>query len=107
MDRNLPAGILHIFLNAALFDAKGNDGAQIILGTRILARMIGSRISLIVPMSGSFAGLSTMRIVVLGDDFIDYSRRGRDQVDVVFSFQSLLHDFHMQHAQKTAAEAEA
>ena len=38
---------------------------------------------------------------------INDRRRGADQIEVVFTFQSFLHNIHMQKAQKAAAETEA
>ncbi|PRD36405.1 UNVERIFIED_CONTAM: hypothetical protein NCL1_08904 [Trichonephila clavipes] len=47
------------------------------------------------------------RLALLGDDLVDHRRRRGQQVEVVFALQALLHDFHVQHAEEAAAEAEA
>ena len=40
-------------------------------------------------------------------DAVLHARRGRDQVDVEFALEALLHDFHVQQAEKAAAETES
>ena len=47
------------------------------------------------------------RFAVRQQHFVDHGRRGRDQVEVVLSFQPLLDDLHVQHTQESAAEAES
>ncbi|MNF84276.1 hypothetical protein D3C84_666280 [compost metagenome] len=47
------------------------------------------------------------RLTGLEQQLEDYRRRGGDQVQVVLALQALLDDFHVQHAEETAAEAEA
>ena len=67
----------------------------------------GSRISSISPPLGISDGLSTRsRAVVLHDLVLD-ARRGRQQIDLVFALQPLLHDLHVEQAEESAAETEA
>ena len=42
-----------------------------------------------------------------GLHFVHYRRRGSDQVEIVFTLQTLLNDLHVQQAEEAAAEAEA
>ena len=41
------------------------------------------------------------------DDLIYNARQSRNEVKVKFALKALLNDLHVQHAQKSAAEAEA
>ncbi len=74
----------------------------------IIAVRIGSSIFWIEVGGGNFVGLSTCStspaVVVMRNS---HARRGGDQVDVEFALEALLHDFHVQQAQKSAAEAES
>ena len=47
------------------------------------------------------------RLAGLEQQLEDYRRRRGDQVQVVFALQALLDDFHVQHAEEAATEAEA
>jgi hypothetical protein len=47
------------------------------------------------------------RLAGLEQQLEDYRRRGGDQVQVVLALQALLDDFHVQHAEEAATEAEA
>ena len=77
-------------------------------GTRIVAVMIGSRISSTRDRSGSFDGFSiSMHRAVAQQHLVDHGRRRRDQVHVVLALEPLLHDVHVQQAEEAAAEAEA
>ena len=77
-------------------------------GIRIVAVMIGSRISSTRERSGSFDGFSiSMHRAVAQQQLVDDRRRRRDQVHVVLALEPLLHDVHVQEAQEAAAEAEA
>ena len=77
-------------------------------GIRIVAVMIGSRISSTRDRSGSFDGFSISSTrAVAHQHLVDDGRRRRDEVHVVFALEPLLHDVHVQEAQEAAAEAEA
>ena len=74
----------------------------------MLAVMIGSRSSSIRSCGGSFEGLSTLTTAAVGQQYlVDHGRGARDQIEVVFALQALLHDVHVQQAEEPAAEAEA
>ena len=77
-------------------------------GIRMVAVMIGSRISSTRDRSGSFDGFSiSQHRAVAQQDLVDDGRRRRDQIHVVFALEPLLHDVHVQQAEEAAAEAEA
>ena len=77
-------------------------------GIRIVAVMIGSRISSTRDRSGSFDGFSISSTrAVAQQHLVDDGRRRRDQVHVVLALEPLLHDVHVQQAEEAAAEAEA
>ena len=73
-----------------------------------MAVIIGSSILGIELGGGNFVGLSTSitspAVVVMR---YSHARRGGDQVDVEFALEALLHDFHVQQAEKSAAKTEA
>ena len=59
-----------------------------------------------------FTGIRHSRRIVDEDnltaglhDLIDYGRRGGNQIEIVFAFQPLLNDLHVQHAEEAAAES--
>ena len=51
-------------------------------------------------------GCRRENIVTRIDDLEDHGRRRRNQLEVIFAFQSFLHDLHMQHAEEAAAKSE-
>ena len=51
--------------------------------------------------------MDLQRLAPRGDDFVGDVGRGLHQVDVRLLLQTLLHNFHVQQAQKAAAKAEA
>ena len=70
--------------------------------------MIGSRISSIFEGSGSLAGIRhLLDAAVAQQHLVDHRGRGGDQLHVVLALEPLLHDVHVQQAEKAAAEAEA
>ena len=77
-------------------------------GTMKLTFAIGSRNSSMMPRSGTSCGLSISDdLAVPFQQFVGDVGSGLDQIDVRFFFQPLLDDLHVQHAQESAAEAEA
>src|SRR6266568_2609333 len=65
----------------------------------IIAVMIGSSIFSMSPGFGNFA--------VHARDAVSHARRRRDKVEAELAFQALLHDFHVQQAEKAATKTEA
>ncbi len=47
-----------------------------------------------------------MTLPSLSSHLVDHGRRGGDQIEIVLALQAFLHDLHVQHAEKTAAETE-
>ena len=76
-------------------------------GIRIVAVMIGSRISSIARQVGQLGRILDLQYRAVAHQHLvdDRGRRG-DQVHVVLAFQALLHDVHVQQAEEAAAKAE-
>ncbi len=107
-DLHLAAQVVDADLAAALLFAQLDDVADVLLGgehvgtddrlTDLLDLVHRRQLGRVVHVDDRAIGLQ---------DFIHHRRRGADQVQVVFALQALLHDFHVQHAEEAAAEAEA
>ncbi len=71
---------------------------------------LGNRLAKLLNVSGI---RNLLRVVDVNDlavtlqDLISYVRCGLDQIDIRFLLQSLLDDFHMQHAEEAAAKTES
>ena len=99
-------GELHVFLHAAFFDAQADDRAEIVLRHEDVGEDDWLTDFGDVVGGGQFARIvDVQRFASGGFHFIDNRRRGGDEVKVVLALQPLLHDFHVQHAEETAAEA--
>ena len=99
---------LHIFLHAAFFDAQANDRAEVVFRHEDVGD--DDRLADFGDVVGrrQFAGVVDVDgFPGSGFDFINDRRRGSDEVKVIFAFEAFLHDFHVQHPQETATEAEA
>ena len=74
----------------------------------IIAVMIGSSIFAMSLGFGKFRGAVHFdHFAADARDAVAHARRGGDQVHAEFALQALLHDFHVQQAEKAAAETEA
>ena len=100
--------IVQILLETALFFAQLHDIAHIFIGhmdihlhIRFIQRADAGGVR-------QFGGVvHFLRVAVRGVHLINDRRRRGDEADLKFAFQPLLNNFHMQQAQKAAAEAEA
>ena len=100
--------ILHILECAAAFLAKIHDAADIFLrrkNIRLDDRLL--RLGNIGRIRIIGRVVDHHNLAVRQRNAIDYRRRSRNQIQIVFTFQSLLNDLHMQQAEEAAAESEA
>ncbi len=73
-----------------------------------LSRAIGSRNSSMSPGVGDARRVRDVQgLAVAGQDLVGHGRGGLHQREVALALEPLLHDLHVEHAQKPAAEAEA
>src|SRR5687767_4559276 len=97
-----------MLLRATLLDAQFHYGADMLLGNQNVGGdnwfadfgdfIRGRKLGRIVDIDG-----------LAGSQGYFENNRGRrgDQLESILPFQALLHDLHVQHPEKTAAEAEA
>ena len=105
---DLTAVVLHVHLDATLLIGQRHHGAHVVLrhvqvhGHDGLQNFLDA--SHIRHLRGAF---HIDDFTVTLDHLVDHAGRGGDQVLVELTLQTLLHDFHVQQAQKAAAEAKA
>ena len=90
------------------FDAEGDDVAHVLLRQQDVA--LGDGLAhLLDVVDGGHLGRAVDvdggAIVQL--DLVDHGRRSGDEIQIVFTLQTLLDDLHVQHPEEAAAEAEA
>ena len=107
-DDAVGCGILQVFLDAALFLAQLHDIAHVFVGNMNI--QIHKRLIQRLDFGGirQMCRVVNFQCLVVGCDALVDDRRGRcNKAYFKFAFQPLLYDFHMEQAQKAAAEAKA
>ena len=102
------AHVVHVLLHAAFFHAQLQHRPHEFLRHED-ARM-NDRFADFVDLAQAGQRLRIadgLQIAAGGEHFVDHRRRGGDQVQPVFALQTLLHDLHVQHAQKADTKTKA
>ena len=99
-------GELHVLLHPAPFNAKADHIAHVVLGREDVD--CGDRFAHFGELRRQPGGIVHPADLAAGaDDFVNHRRCRRDEVQTVLPFEALLHDLHMQQAEKAAAKSKA
>ena len=100
--------VVHVDLDAALFEAQRQDRADV-FGRRVdLGPDVGLFDLVDALAVGHLGGVVDLEDLALdGRDAVNDRGRGDDQAQVELALQALLDDFHVEQSQEAAAEAEA
>ena len=106
--RNLFTVINHVGLHATLLNTQRDDVAQELLRQQHVAfRDRLTQLLNVIQRRQLGRAIDIDDFFRRGFHFVDNRRRGGNQIQVVFAFQTLLDDFHVQQAEEATAEAEA
>ena len=106
--RHLITVVNHIGLDATLLDTQGDDIAKVSLRQQHVT--LSDRLTQFVDVVQRRQLGRTIDVDSLfrrGFNFVDYGRRGGDQIQIVFTLQTFLNDLHVQQTKEATTEAEA
>jgi hypothetical protein len=104
----LRGGVLHALLHAPLLHAQADHRTHVFLRHQDAAA--NDRLTQfldLVDLGQRARVVDFDHLAGRGDEFVDHGRRGGDQIELILALQALLHDLHVQHAEKPDAEPEA
>ena len=106
--RDLVTVINHVGLYATFLDTQRDDVTKVSLRQQHVT--LGDRLAQfvdVVQRRQLGRAIDVDCLLRRGFHFVNYGRRGSDQIQIVFTFQTFLNDLHVQQAEEAAAEAKA